>query len=208
MNINTDFIDSDNSINFETVDSNKKKETKYYQNLYAELLDKCHPNNFTNKAPDDYDVKLVRISINLYESLMQQKTVFNVSDNKVPPSLHSLRKDAEQKLGITCSAERIFEKIKNEINPNKFSQRGNQYNQELLLLANELYGELLKVKGDVNELYNFYSRDDYLSLKSKIDNVNSNRDGNDDTDKILLLLLGAILILITSIACFCAYHLH
>lgn len=143
---------------------------KNYKNLYAELLDKCHPDKFTNREP--YDADLVTIAQDILTKLKQHKAAFNVPDDKIPNELHLLRKEAEQKLKIRCSTKRVFEKIKAKINPDKFS-----HDFKILPLANDLYPRLLKIKDDVDELYNFFNLDEFKNLSGMIDGVPVDDDG-------------------------------
>ena len=101
-----------------------------YTNLYAELKEKCAPEQFM----EPYDPNKVHIANLLYSKLL------SCSKEDIT-TLKELRLQAMEELQVTFSTQKLYDKLEKAINPKNFT--GIHYDKEQLEVANQLYEQVL-----------------------------------------------------------------
>lgn len=107
-----------------------------YQNLHAELKERCAPENFINPYEPE---KVSRANV-LYSEILS----INENDDE---KLKLLRLRAVEELGIKFSTEQLYNKLESACNPRYFT--GIYYDRERLELANRLYQQILVNADDI-----------------------------------------------------------
>ncbi len=101
-----------------------------YTNLYAELKEKCAPEQFM----EPYDTNKVHIANQIYSKLL------SCSKEDIT-TLKELRLQAMEELQVTFSTQKLYDKLEKAINPKNFT--GIHYDKEQLEVANQLYEQVL-----------------------------------------------------------------
>ena len=109
-----------------------------YSNLYEILTNECNPANFLSP----YNAEKVRVANEIYSQLS--------TNCESIPKLIALRDEAINKLGITISAKRIFDKLSSAYDPSQFI--GNNYDAQKLSIANDVYERVVNNEDNIIEL--------------------------------------------------------
>ena len=120
------------------VNSDSKGSGDYYEYLYSDLIEKCHPKNFM----EPYDFEKVKVANELYPKLL-------ACDKKEYSKLLAIRNEAINKLGIKMTTQFIFDAVSKMCNPQQFM---NPYNPDKVAIANELYSRAQRNKNNIIEL--------------------------------------------------------
>lgn len=120
------------------VNSDSKGSGDYYEYLYSDLIEKCHPKNFM----EPYDFEKVKVANELYPKLL-------ACDKKDNSNLLAIRNEAINKLGIKMTTQFIFDAVSKMCNPQQFM---NPYNPDKVAIANELYSRTQRYKNNIIEL--------------------------------------------------------
>ena len=120
------------------VNSDSKGSGDYYEYLYSDLIEKCHPKNFM----EPYDFEKVKVANELYPKLL-------ACDKKDNSNLLAIRNEAINKLGIKMTTQFIFDAVSKMCNPQQFM---NPYNPDKVAIANELYSRAQRNKNNIIEL--------------------------------------------------------
>lgn len=106
-----------------------------YSSLYAELKQKCNPENFMS----DYNCRKLEVAHDIFVSLDEHQSDLTV--------LKSFRRRAMTELGVKFATEKLFHELKEVLNPVKYSG-----NKDLFSHANRLYDQVLAHADDVEAL--------------------------------------------------------
>lgn len=137
--------ESDNIIWQELSANNKSERTsispstdKIYPSLYDELKEKCSPSNYMFP----YDREKIDVANALYGELMN----FGRKDTE---QLINLRREATDKLNISFSTAKLYQKLKDYCNPISYM---NPYDREAVKRANNYYALIEEKKDSIEEL--------------------------------------------------------
>lgn len=186
-----------NSVSFQ----NKPKEQialepckmDYYISLYVELIEKCNPKNFM--LP--YDKEKIDMANEFYQQLLNTP-----EENEI--NIRQMRNKAIERLGITISTKRLYEKLINYCNPAKFMD---PYDFNAVQIANHYYPLIEEYRNDIwkleklndeifqNELLQTYYKKIDKRKREMDRKAQQKRDWEEDERfLILMLLLGGVLI--------------
>lgn len=160
---------------------------EYYVSLYAELKDKCNPKKYMSPC----NKEKVDIANELYQEL--------ISLGK-EGSLHPIMDKAVQKLGITISTRRLYEKLLKYCYPNSFMD---SYDFDTIQIANYYYSLVEEYRNDICELERLEEaiyKNDLLKNHQLKNHLGNNRSGLTLTEGLALFY---ILVAAFFLICFC-----
>lgn len=150
-----------------------------YYSLYDELRQKCNPNNFMHP----YNHELVKLSNALYSQIETEK------ENE--KALKKIRKRAVEELGIIVSTERLYYRLKQNIDPSKYVGH-----REWVDIANDLYNQVLCNGDNIEELERIESSKQYKELKEEYGKFQMEKQKEEDRNNLKALgLLFAIIVI-------------
>jgi hypothetical protein len=137
--------------------SHNTLELECYNSLYDELKEKCNPANYMNP----YNAEKVEISNQIYSQLdINQR---NISE------LIQLRNYAIKKLGLSFSAEELFQKLSDIFNPTNYI--GEKYDADKLHIANQVYSEIQRKTNDIIALEAIAKENGLVLVKKSNNNI-------------------------------------